>query len=180
MQYNLKRVLLFIFFLFIGSMVLFSQQQDWFVLFPDTKEQQELQAASAVAEQSVQLFYSIDYRGDPTEWVSSLCELSTDRGCEFVTFSQSLFWDSFLEKKVITTVEILNSELVEIEIPAYDDCELWKVEITPGDTWTGLPLPEKSSQEVYVQLEKFDGNWFLDHILFDEEIQSLMQEAGNE
>lgn len=172
-----KMLLMLTAILFAGSLFLFANKKDWFGFFSGTKEQQ---AAPLVAVQSAQLFYTIDYREDPTEWVSSLCELSTDRGCEFITFSQSLFWDSFLEQKVITTIEILDSELIEIEIPDCDTCELWKVEITPGETWTGLPTPENGSQEVYIQLEKFDDNWLLDHILWDEEIQSLTQEAGNE
>ena len=166
--------------LFTGSLFLFANKKDWFGLFPGNKKQQELQAASAIVEQSVQLFYTIDYRKNPDEWVSSLCQISTSQGCEFATFSQSLFWDSFLEQKVITTIEILDSELIQIEIPDCDTCELWKVEITPGDTWTGLPAPGNGSQEVYIQLEKLNDNWFLDHILFDEEVQSLTQEADNE
>ncbi|MCD4751661.1 MAG: hypothetical protein K8R40_01185 [Anaerolineaceae bacterium] len=136
------------------------------------------QLAAHAAEEGAVAFYSIDYRENPDIWINRLCEVSTTDGCDIAnTFYRNFLWPSFVDDRVRTTINVLDSESVFVE----DGQQIWRVRILPGETWVGLPLPETGSQDVFISImQDGDENWKMHRILSDEEVTILLNEVVNE
>jgi hypothetical protein len=123
------------------------------------------------AVDAVTAFYTLDYTASPELWISKLCALATDKGCNAIrSFYAPNVQTLVQDFQVQTGCTVQPVRLVEED----GDIRIWQVSVTLDAPWQGL---EPSPQSVFVEVEKVHGRWFMNRILFEQEIERFTTPA---
>ncbi len=118
-------------------------------------------AQAAVHAASV--FYTLDYTEDPELWATHVCAYSTEAGCRAIKnfFAPSV--EAMVRKNRIQTgCAVTPLRLVSVQ----GNARIWLVSVTITAPWPDLKNP---IQNVSVEVEKMNGIWLMNRILFQQE-----------
>jgi hypothetical protein len=111
---------------------------------------------------AVTAFYTLDYTEPVDQWQGRVCALTTPDGCQII---QALFAPAVRQvvedNQVKTGCTVQPLHLVEDK----GDTRTWLMEVSLDNPWPG----EKPTTQVYAEVARINGNWLLNHILFDQE-----------
>ena len=140
------------------------------------------QAGGVVAASGAETFFALDYEEGSEQWLSRVCAISTEDGCNV---TEAFYFESISqileEKKPKTTCSAEFVEKVDAGIETEGvgpdemviyEWEVWIVNVTLSDPWDGA----EKEQEVYVQVNTEEGEWKFARILFDQEAKKYSEE----
>jgi hypothetical protein len=128
--------------------------------------QDDLQA-SAVAEQAVEAFFSIDYQEGIEAWQTRFCSLTTEGGCQFIALGSTSMWTKYLEEKTI-----IHADSTPISrLAATETEQVWQIKVSLSDP---LPGSNKLEDTAYVAVSKTDSGWMFDRFLLEPEINAIL------
>ena len=129
------------------------------------------------AVEGVSAFYTFDYEESPDAWSKKVCARSTVKGCEIVKgYFAPQIREMVTKYRIKTGCDVNVVHLVEDK----GDTKTWQMQVTLNNPWADL---ESASHTVYVEVSLEQGQWLMNRILFNQEIQRLRyfnQEAPNE
>ena len=108
-------------------------------------------------------FYTLDDTVDPELWATHICAYSTEAGCRAIKnfFAPSV--EAMVRKNRIQTGCVVTPlRLVSVR----GNARIWLVSVTIITPWPDLKNP---IQRVYVEVEKMNGIWLMNRILFQQE-----------
>lgn len=116
-------------------------------------------------------FYTLDYSVDSDLWATRVCTHTTDAGCRAVRiFYAPAISAMVLDNQVVTTCTVLPIQLVSEK----GNIRIWQVSVTIQNPWPELESPV---QDAYVEVEKIDGIWLMNRILFQQEADQFISPA---
>lgn len=122
-------------------------------------------------------FYTFDYEESPDAWSERVCARSTAKGCEIVKSYFAPTTHELVSKHQIKTgCQVKAIRLIEDK----GETRIWQLQVNLNNPWDGL---ESASQNVYVEVSLEKGQWLMNRILFNQEIQRFRrfnQEAPDE
>jgi hypothetical protein len=120
-----------------------------------------LDAQAAV--NAVTAFYTLDDTESPDAWVMRVCTFTTDAGCRATGNFYAPVVLAMVEKNHIQS----DCTAVPVRLVTEDgDSHIWEISVTMNHPWQGLNTPR---QDVFVEVEKVDGSWLMNRILFQQE-----------
>ena len=136
----------------------------WFFTQPEKSETAIAPDAQAAVD-AVTAFYTLDYTASPELWVSNMCTLTTDKGCNAIRSFYAPTVQTLVKKlQIHTGCTALPVQLVEDD----DNIHIWQVKVTLDHPWAGLDNP---TQDVFIEVAKVHDRWFMNRILFEHEIE---------
>ena len=116
-------------------------------------------------------FYTLDYTVDSDLWATRVCAHTTDAGCRAIRiFFAPAVSTMVLENHVQTTCTVVPIRLISEK----GNIRIWQVSVTLLNPWPEL---ENSAQDAYVEVEKINGIWLMNRILFQQEVDQLIAPA---
>ena len=113
-------------------------------------------------------FYTLDYTADPELWTTRVCELETDAGCNAVRSFFSPAIQTMVQKNRIQT----GCSVIAIRMVSdHGSVRVWQVSVAISNPWPGLDNPV---QDVFVEVQKVNGIWFMNRILFQQEVENFL------
>ena len=161
-----RKALIIILILSVFSIVLLSLHS---VIFPHPVVTESSPAPDAqAAVNAASAFYTLDYTVSPELWISNVCALSTNEGCDAIRgFFAPAVQDRVQSLQIQTGCTVQPIRLVEDE----GDIRTWQVSVTLDHPWSGL---EKATQDVFVEVANNHGVWLMNRILFVQEVERSM------
>ena len=133
-------------------------------LFPQTeKSESALTPDAQAAMDAVTAFYTLDYTTAPELWISNICMLATEKGCDAIRFFYAPTVKTLVQNSRIQTSCTVHPIKLVVD---GGDIRIWKVSVTLDHPWVGLEAP---TQEIYVEVEKVNVSWLMNRILFNQE-----------
>ncbi len=116
-------------------------------------------------------FYTLDYTVNSDLWATRVCTHTTDAGCRAIRiFYAPAVSTMIVENQVQTTCTVVPIQLVSEK----GNIRIWQVTVTINNPWPGLESPV---QDAYVEVEKINGVWLMNRILFQQEVEQLITPA---
>jgi hypothetical protein len=113
-------------------------------------------------------FYTLDYTADPELWTTRVCELTTDAGCNAVRSFFSPAIQTMVRKYRIRT----GCSVIAIRVVSdHGSVRVWQVSVAISHPWPELDNPV---QAVFVEVQKVNGIWLMNRILFRQEVENLL------
>jgi len=161
-----RKALIVIVILAVIAIVLLSLHS---VIFPIREVSETGVAPDAqAAVDAVTAFYTLDYTSSPELWISKVCSLSTDQGCNAIrSFFAPAIQNQVRNYHVQTRCNVQPVRLVEDD----GDIRIWQVRVTLDHPWVGL---DASMQDVFVEVAKVQSGWLMNRILFKQEIEQFI------
>jgi hypothetical protein len=133
-------------------------------LFPrPQKSEMAIAPDTWAAMDAVTAFYTLDYTASPELWISRMCALATEKGCNVIRSFYAPTVQSLVQNfQVQTGCTVQPVRLVEDS----GDVHIWQVSVALDHPWAGL---EVLKQDVYVEVAKDHGRWLMNRILFEQE-----------
>jgi hypothetical protein len=128
----------------------------------------DLAPDAQAAVNAVTAFYTLDYTASPELWISNVCANTTENGCNAIrSFFAPTIQAQVQKYQVHTGCNVRPIRLVEDD----GDIRIWQVSVTVDHPWAGL---ETVTQDIFVEVIKEHGEWLMNRILFDQEIERFM------
>jgi len=141
-------------------------------LFISQKETSETDspADAQAAVSAVTAFYTLNYTEGNDLWTARVCAYGTEAGCRaiqnyFAPIVQAMVLDNQVQSGCIVTPIRLIADKGAIHI--------WQVSVSIDNPWSGLDAPV---QDVYIEVEKVGNLWLMNRILFEQEVDQLINQ----
>ena len=122
-----------------------------------------IQPDAQAAMDAATAFYTLDYSMPPALWESKVCMLTTEAGCQAIRNFYAPAVQAMAEKNKIQS----DCTVVPVRLVADEGkIHTWQVSVTINHPWPGLDTPV---QEAFVEVEKVNGIWLMNRILFQQE-----------
>jgi hypothetical protein len=119
------------------------------------------------AVDAITAFYTLDYTSSLELWISNVCAYATDKGCNAIrSFFAPTVQIQVQDNQVHTGCSVQPIRLIEDA----GDIRIWQVKVTLDHPWAGLIAP---TQDVFIEVSKVHDRWFMNRILFEQEIEQF-------
>ena len=123
---------------------------------------------SQAAVNAVTAFYTLDYSQGIELWEARVCATATEAGCRAIqNFYAPAVQATMQEHEVQTGCTVQPIRLVS----EAEHTRIWQVQVSLDHPWPGL---ETSAQDIYVELSDVKGKWLMNRILFQQEVERLV------
>lgn len=142
--------------------IAFLSLHNWLFTQPEKTKTTLAPDAQAVVD-AVTVFYTLDYTASPELWISNMCMLATDKGCNAI---RSFYAPSV--QTLVKNLQIHTGSIVQPLLLVEDDGDIhiWQVKVTLDHPWAGLDNP---TQDVFIEVAYVHGKWLMNRILFQQE-----------
>jgi len=139
-----------------------------FIPRPEEVTATGLPADAHTAVNAAKAFYTLDYSEDIDLWATRLCAYATEAGCRAI---QDYFAPSVQAMEQKNQIQSgCTVEPVRL-VADKGNIHIWQVTVSMDNPWPGLDAP---AQDVYVEVEKVNGRWLMNRILFEQEIRRII------
>jgi hypothetical protein len=120
------------------------------------------------AVDAVKAFYTLDFTEAPELWTTRICTLTTEAGCRAIRgFYAPAVQVMVQENQIQTGCNVTPVRLASEE----GNIRIWQVIVSLDHPWPGLEQPV---QDAFVEVEKVNGLWLMNRILFQQEVNDFI------